>query len=136
LGLPLDASFKEKTIWDWVVKKMEKRLASWKKVYLSKGGCLTIIKSMLSSLLTYFLSLFPSPVGIARRLECLPRDFLWDGPDEKSKFHLMNWKTIYSPIPTGTLGVENLMLFNEALLGKWLYRFMQRGEFFMKVGDC
>jgi hypothetical protein len=136
LGLPLGASFKEKTIWDGVVKKMEKRLASWKKIYLSKRGCLTFIKSMLSSLLTYFLSLFPSPVGIARRLECLPRDFLWDGPDEESKFHLMNWKTIYSPIPTGMLGVENLMLFNEALLGKWLYRFMQRGEFFMKAGDC
>jgi hypothetical protein len=81
--LPLGASFKLKAIWDVIVEKMEKkkkRLASWKKINLSWGGRLTLIKTMLSILLTYFLSFFPLPIGIARRLECLQRDFLWDGP--------------------------------------------------------
>lgn len=32
LGLPLAATFKLKAIWDRVVKKMEKRLANWKKI--------------------------------------------------------------------------------------------------------
>jgi hypothetical protein len=35
LGLPFGASFKSKAIWDEVVDKMERRLASWKKTYLS-----------------------------------------------------------------------------------------------------
>jgi hypothetical protein len=68
LGLPLGAPFKSKAIWDGVIEKMEKRLASWKKIYLSKGGCLTLIKSTLSSILTYFLSLYPLPAGLAKRL--------------------------------------------------------------------
>jgi hypothetical protein len=38
LGLPLGAPFELKAIWEGVVEKMEKRLASWKKIYLSKGG--------------------------------------------------------------------------------------------------
>ena len=38
LGLPLNAKFKEKDIWDLVILKFEKRLLSWKSAYLSKGG--------------------------------------------------------------------------------------------------
>jgi hypothetical protein len=90
-------------------------LASWKKIYLSWGGCLTLIKSTLSSLLTYLLSLFPLQTSIARKLEHLQRDFLWDGPNGEPMFHLVNWKTICSSAPRGGLGVKNLMLFNKAL---------------------
>jgi hypothetical protein len=76
LGLPLGASFKSTTIWDGVIEKMERKFASWKKIYLSRGGRLTLIKSMLSTLLTYFLSLFNLPAGIARRLKRIQRGFL------------------------------------------------------------
>lgn len=69
-----------------------------------------LIKSTLSSLPTYFLSLCPLPVGIARRLERLQRDFLWDGMGGEPKFHLVNWKTICSSFPRGGLGVKNVML--------------------------
>jgi hypothetical protein len=55
---------------------MERRLATWKKFYLSKGG-LILIKSMLSSLPTYFLSLFPLPVSLANMMEKIQRDFDW-----------------------------------------------------------
>ena len=59
LGLPLGAKFKDKSIWNPILKKMERKLASWKKLYLSKGGRVTLIKSTLFNLPTYFLSLFP-----------------------------------------------------------------------------
>jgi hypothetical protein len=58
---------------------MEHRLAGWKRLYLSKGCILTLIKSTLSNLPTYYLSLFPIPVGVANRLDKLQRDFLWGG---------------------------------------------------------
>ena len=79
LGLPLGASFKDHTIWNSVLEKVERRLAGWKRLYLSKGGKVTLIKSTLSNIPTYFLSLFPIPAGVARRLEKLQRDFLWCG---------------------------------------------------------
>jgi hypothetical protein len=110
---------------------MEKMLASWKNIYMSKGGHLTLIKSTLSSLPTYFLSLFPLLVDIARRLERLQRDFLWDGPGGESKFHMVNWRTICSPFPRAGLGVKNIM-FNKAFLSKWLWRFMQEENFLRK----
>jgi hypothetical protein len=39
-GHPLKASFNAKSIWDGIVDKIECRLASWKRMYLSKGGSL------------------------------------------------------------------------------------------------
>ena len=71
LGLPLGAKFKDKTIWNPILEKMEKRLAGWKSLYLSKGGRVTLIKSTLSNLPTYFLSLFPIPASVAKRIEKL-----------------------------------------------------------------
>jgi hypothetical protein len=56
LGLPLGAPYKASTIWNGIIEKMEHRLAGWKRLYLSKGGRLTLIKSTLSNLPTYYLS--------------------------------------------------------------------------------
>ena len=58
---------------------MEKRLAGWKRMYLSKRDMVTLIKSSLSSLPTYFLFLLPLPGKVAKRMEILQRNFLWNG---------------------------------------------------------
>lgn len=57
LGLPFGSSFKVCVVWSSIIEKMERSLVGWKKLYLSKRGRLTLIKSTLSNLLTYFLSL-------------------------------------------------------------------------------
>ena len=38
LGLLLGAKFKELSIWNPILEKMERRLAGWKRLYLSKEG--------------------------------------------------------------------------------------------------
>jgi hypothetical protein len=47
LGLQLGASFKVKSIWDGIIEKIECLLVGWKRMYLSKGGIITLIKSTL-----------------------------------------------------------------------------------------
>ncbi|KAG6649906.1 hypothetical protein CIPAW_06G006500 [Carya illinoinensis] len=127
LGLPLGATFKARTIWDEVMEKIEKRLAGWKRVYLSKGGRLTLIKSTLSNLPTYFLSLFPLPAGVGNMIEKIIRTFLWGALGEEKKFHLVSWKTVCAPITQGGLVVCHLRTSNKALLGKWLWRYHSEG---------
>ena len=76
LGMPLRVSHKSPTIWNPILEKIERKLAGWKKMYLSKGGRLTLLKSTLSSLPTYFFPLFTIPMHVANKIERLQRDFL------------------------------------------------------------
>ena len=76
LGLLLGAKFKDRAIWNPILEKMEWRLASWKRLYLSNSDKVTLLKSTLSTLPTYYLSLFPIPVDIANHIEKLQQDFL------------------------------------------------------------
>jgi hypothetical protein len=76
LGLPLGANHRDSSIWDAIIGKKEAKLAGWKRMYLSKGGRLTLIKSMISNMPTYYLSLFQIPVRMAKRVEKIQRYFL------------------------------------------------------------
>ena len=44
LGLPLGAPNKAVSRWDGVEEKVRRRLALWKRQYISKGGRITLIK--------------------------------------------------------------------------------------------
>uniref|UniRef100_A0A2N9FD38 SMP-LTD domain-containing protein n=1 Tax=Fagus sylvatica TaxID=28930 RepID=A0A2N9FD38_FAGSY len=123
LGMPLGSSFKASSVWNPILEKIERKLAGWKKLYLSKGGRLTLLKSTLSSLPTYFLSLFTIPAHVVERIEKLQRNFLWGGLGDGFKYHLVGWNTVCRPIANGGLGIRRVVMTNRALLGKWLWRF-------------
>jgi hypothetical protein len=45
--------------------------------------------------------------------------------EDEVKFHLVEWAKVCSSIDEGGLGIRNVRRFNQALLGKWLWRFAQ-----------
>jgi hypothetical protein len=91
LGLPLGASFNLKAMWAGLEDLMLRRLSPWKRLYLSKGGRVTLIKSTLSNMPTYMLSLFPIPADVVKHFEKIQRDFLWGGMNDEFKYHLVEW---------------------------------------------
>ncbi|XP_075479416.1 uncharacterized protein LOC142520298 [Primulina tabacum] len=94
LGVPLGGNLTKLEFWAPVISKMSTKLASWKKAYLSRGGRLTLIKSVLSALPTYFMSIFKVPTSVAKQLEALMRNFLWDGADGETHYHVVNWDQV------------------------------------------
>ena len=76
LGMPLGTPYKTTSMWNPILERMEKKLSGWKRLYLSKESRLTLVKSTLSSLPSYYLSLFVILVAVADRLERLQRKFL------------------------------------------------------------
>ena len=62
-------------LWKPVIQKFKDRLALWKRGFMSKGGRLILIKTVISSLPTFFMSVFGIPVGMAKKIEKLQRDF-------------------------------------------------------------
>ena len=123
LGMPLGSWHKTTSIWNLILERMEKKLLGWKRLYLSKGGRLTFLKSTLSSLPTYYLSLFTILKAVATRLERIQRNFLWGSLVECFKYPLVAWEKVCFPRELGGLGIRKLAPFNQALLGKWLWRY-------------
>ncbi|RVW56016.1 LINE-1 reverse transcriptase-like [Vitis vinifera] len=73
------AAFNSLAVWNGVEERFRRRLAMWKRQYISKGGRLTLIRSTMFSMPIYLMSLFHLPRKVRMRLEKIQRDFLWGG---------------------------------------------------------
>ena len=89
LGLPLGAHHKSVVVWDGVEERFRRRLAMWKKQFISKGGRIALIRNTLSSMPIYLMSLLRIPRVVSLRLENIQRDFLWGGGALERKPHLV-----------------------------------------------
>ena len=87
------------------MERFVKKLFGWRANYLSKGGRLTLIRSVLSSIPTYFLSLFSIPASVAAKLEAIQRKFLWGSFGADFKYDLVRWDIVKLPMSDGGLGV-------------------------------
>ena len=79
----------------------------------------------MSNLLIYLMFLLRLPRRVSSRLEKIQRDFLWGSSPSIRKIHLLNWKTVCTSKVKGGLGIRSPALMNEALLGKWAWRFAE-----------
>ncbi|XP_026398645.1 uncharacterized protein LOC113294470 [Papaver somniferum] len=68
LSMPIRAHWHSTSVWDYVLVRMEQKLATWKKRKLNKAGRFVLIKSCLASLPIYYLSLFHLPVSMEKRM--------------------------------------------------------------------
>ncbi|KAK3218685.1 hypothetical protein Dsin_012655 [Dipteronia sinensis] len=136
LGLPLGARPSSKAFWNSVVNKVENRLAPWKRKFLSKSGRLVLIKSVLGSIPTYFLSVFKVLVGIAQKIEKVQRSFLWGDGLVKRKLHAVDWVTVCKNKRNGGLGIGRIVDKKNGLLTKWVWRFGNESDALWKRVIC
>ncbi|WMV18045.1 hypothetical protein MTR67_011430 [Solanum verrucosum] len=119
--MPLGDKSRSKGIWNNILEKCEKKLVNWKSQYLSLGGRVTLINSVLDALPTYMMSVFH---------DAIRRNFLWQGNCDPNnhKFHLVKWDQVILSKKEGGLGIRNLKIQNQSLLMKWLWRFASQEQ--------
>ena len=100
----------------------------WKRQFISKKGRITLIRSTLSSMSIYFISLLCIPRVVRLRLEQIQRIFSWGGGAMERKLHLVKWATVYLDKRKGGLGVRCLSTFNRVLLCEWTWCFATERE--------
>jgi hypothetical protein len=104
-----------------IEEQIEKKL-SWKGKYLSMGGRLVFINSVLSNLLMFMLSFYEIPKGMLEKIDYFYQGFVWQNDSQKKKYTLTKWSIICQPKNQGGLGIQNLEIQNQHLLGKWLFK--------------
>lgn len=77
LGLPVGARSNDKKVWKNVVDRVAKRLDRWENGFLSFGGRIVLLRSVLTSLPLYHLSFFKAPSFALNHLKKLFCHFLW-----------------------------------------------------------
>ena len=137
LGLPIGGNPSRIQVWDPVIEKISKKIATWKGRMLSIGGRITLIKSSLSNLPIYFMSIFPMPKGVIEKINKLIRQFLWCSSPEKKVLPFASWNLIQAPKFYGGLGLGSIMLKNLSLLSKWVWRlFSNLEDLWCKLIKC
>nr|GEZ75648.1 hypothetical protein [Tanacetum cinerariifolium] len=71
LGVPVGGNMSRCHNWETVVNKFTSKLSLWKTRLLSIRGRITLIKSVLGNLPTYFMSLYFMPVTVRFKLESM-----------------------------------------------------------------
>jgi hypothetical protein len=96
LGLPLHYKKPSRAMLQHVIEKIRNRLPRWKKSFLSYPGREILVKSVLSAMPSYFLTVHKMHVWGFSKIDRFRRSFLWRGedPDKVKGDHcLVNWQT-------------------------------------------
>ena len=94
LGVKVGGIMSRRGSWDDVIDKLSSRLSKWKLKTLSIGGRFTLLKSVLSSLPLYHLSIFKCPMGVLNLMESIRRNFFNGVTNSEKKLALIAWKKV------------------------------------------
>ena len=92
--------------WQWIILKFEKRISHWTNKFLSLGGRLILIQSVLSSIPVYWMGLILFLASIHHKLRRIMFNFLWGSSVNKCKYHLVSWKDLSWPKEQGGWGIK------------------------------
>lgn len=124
LGMKIGGRVNGVAGWSEALDRMKHRLSRWDPKTISIGGRVTLVKSVLTSLPLYLLSFLHLPKKVEKQFRSLQRNFLWGGNNMERKVAWVKWEDVCKDRKDGGLGVKDLLIFNKALLSKWLWRFL------------
>jgi hypothetical protein len=111
LGLPLHFKRLPKSALYPLVQRIGNRLPGWKRNLLAYPDREVLVKSVLSSMPTHFLTIYRLPRWAEREIDRYRRSFLWRGeePDKVKGGHcLVKWKVCTRPKKLGGGGDQRL----------------------------
>jgi hypothetical protein len=122
LGLPLQIGRTRRADEQILIDKIGARLPGWKGRLLNKSGRLQLVQSVLSSIPTYYVTVFSISKWAVKKIDRIQRNFLWKGSENARGGHcLVNWRRVCRAKFLGGLGIKDLQKFNSALHLKWLW---------------
>ncbi|CAN1293082.1 LINE-1 retrotransposable element ORF2 protein [Linum perenne] len=121
LGLPLIANKLTLRDCDNLIQKITLRIRGWSAKTLSFAGRLQLVNAVLLSLSQFWMSVFPLPLSIIKRVQQLCASYLWGGDDSSGKKAKVAWTDVTFPKQEGGLGLRDMKMWNQALVFRLLW---------------
>ncbi|GJZ65216.1 hypothetical protein Tco_0621912 [Tanacetum coccineum] len=124
LGVSVGCNMARCINWNAIIQKFFSKLSSQKARLLSVGGRLSLIKSVLGNIPTFYMSIYLMPVSIREKLESLRNKFFTRGDPNDKNMTWVKWKICLASKKDGGLGIRSIFGLNIGLLFKWIWRFL------------
>lgn len=102
------------SFWDPIIEHIDRKFTSWQFSYISRGGRLTLLQVVLSSLPTYYLSLFKAPVALPNWLRKRRKDSF--GKALKIRKEHIWWDGIWLLVPKKRVVLASIKLESPMML--------------------
>ena len=123
IGLPVECNMGRCENWKYIIQKFSSKMSQWKARLLSVGGRLSLIKSVVGNLPTYYMSLYLMPTTVQKVLESMRNKFFIGGNLDEKKVTWVKWNSCLASKAMGGLGIGSIYALNVSLLFKWIWRF-------------
>lgn len=128
LGVPVSFKHLNSNAFSFLTQKLIKRLDPWRGKFLTSGGRQILTNTCLSSVPLYYMGFYWLPDGVHKQMDRVRATFLWQGTEDKFRYHMAKWEMVTRPRDLGGLGVINTRLMNDCLLVKWIWKIYQEPD--------
>ena len=124
LGVPTINGRSSKQEYQYLVDRINDKLAGWKTKTLSMAGRATLIQSSLSTIPCYTMQTTKLPRSTCDEIDRKSRKFLWGEIDSRRRMHMVAWENVTKPKKAGGLGIRSMRQTNSAFLAKLGWRLL------------
>jgi mannosylglycoprotein endo-beta-mannosidase len=120
LGLPLTVGRLRRADFQHLEDKCAGKLPNWSGKFITAAGRAALVKSVLSSQATYYLTPLVVPQGTLSYIKKIQRAFLWSAKDTTTGAKCkVKWDLVCRPKKFGGLGIQDINKFATALRLRW-----------------
>ncbi|XP_059306203.1 uncharacterized protein LOC132057591 [Lycium ferocissimum] len=118
LGCPIFYGRRKSVYFEELIKKVKKRVMSWKNRFLSFGGRYILISHVLQTMPVYLLPVMNPLKGVIKQLHRIFAKFFWSNTLGVKSRHWVAWDSMCYPKNEGGVGFRSLHDISKALFAK------------------